>query len=439
MLATRRATLLLIPLLLAAPALAQEGATAFVNVSVIPMDRERVLPAHTVVVANGAITAMGPSTRVAVPRGATVIDGRGKFLIPGLADVHVHVTGDRTYDLPLLKLFVANGVTTVLVMRGAPDRLTLRADVAAGRVLGPRIYTVGPYVNEPFVTTPEEVDSTVVDQKRAGYDFIKMHGDLTPAAYARLMAASRRERIRVVGHSPRNLGIDPMYAERQYAVAHAEEFIYNRDHTSRDASAVAAEVPGHARKMAAARIWLMPNLTAYKSIAYQLVALDSLMKRPEMRFMPAPIRDGWGPERNPYVRRIRASRHQPMLASYRVLESITRQFHAAGVRLLVGTDALNVGVVPGFSAHEELQDLVTAGLTPFGALRAATANAGEFFGDRRMGTIAVGKHADLVLLDRNPLVEISGTRSIAGVMLRGRWMGQREIESLLRSATGDGN
>jgi hypothetical protein len=176
----------------------------------------------------------------------------------------------------------------------------------------------------------------------------------------------------------------------------------------------------------------MPNLTAFKRIGEQLVHLDSILARPEMRLLPADIRDSWGRERNPYVRRIDRSRYPHFVASYRVLEQITREFHREGVRLLTGTDALNVGVVPGFSIHDELRDLVTAGLTPFEALRAATSNPAAFFSDPRSGTVATGQRADLILLDRNPLTDIGNTRSIVGVMLDGRWIRGDSIRAMLR-------
>ncbi|MGH7467449.1 MAG: FtsX-like permease family protein [Longimicrobiales bacterium] len=118
-------------------------------------------------------------------------------------------------------------------MRGSPEHLALRAEVAQARVPGPTIFTVGPYINEPFVTAPAEVERAVVEQKRAGYDVVKLHEDLTGEAYARLNAIARREGIRVIGHAPRNLGVDAMFAERQYAVAQAEEFLYERDSSSR--------------------------------------------------------------------------------------------------------------------------------------------------------------------------------------------------------------
>ena len=414
---------------------AADGAVVITNVSVLPMDRERVLTGQTVVIVQGLIAQLGPVDKIAIPAGARTIDGTGKYLIPGLVDVHVHLANNPENEQRMvLKLFVASGVTTVLNLRGTPQILELRSAVAEGRIFGPSIHSVGPFVNEPFVTTPDEVERAVVEQKRAGYDFVKLHGNLSREAYARLNAVARREGIRVIGHAPRNLGLEAMFEERQYALAHAEEFLYDRDNRSTDSSLphVAARIPGFARATAHAQIWVMPNLTAYKTIARMVRDLDAVLARPEMRYLPATVQTGWGPATNPYTNRIAPSRYEPMMARYRLLEQLVREFRNRGVRLLVGTDAMNTGVVPGFSVHDELADLVAAGLTPFEALRAATANAAEFLGPgEQRGIIAVGQNADLVLLEANPLVSIAHSRRIAGVVLRGRSLSQADVEQML--------
>ena len=404
--------------------------TAFVDVDVLTMDTDQLLRRQTVVVTGGVITALGPAARIAPPRGARIVDGRGKYLMPGLADLHVHLVGDRATQLALLKAFVANGVTTTLNVRGTLDHLALRSDVGSWAVLGPTIYTAGPYVNEPYVTTPDEVERAVVEQKRAGYDFVKMHGNLSRDAYARLNAVGKRERIPIIGHSPRNLGFEAMFEQRQYAVLHAEEFIYDRSGSSRDFAQLEPRIPEIARAAATAGLWVMPNLTAFRNIALQINDLEAMLARPEMALLPASIRDGWGAATNPYTRRFGKDMYPAIMARYALLEKLTRGFRDAGTRLLVGTDALNTGTVPGTSAHDELALLVRAGLTPYEALRAATANAGEFLQRADLGTVAVGKQADLLLLDANPLNDIANTRRIAGVMVRGRWLGRPNIRGM---------
>jgi imidazolonepropionase-like amidohydrolase len=400
-----------------------------------------MLEAQTVVIESGAITLMGPTAAVTYPAEARTIDGTGKFLMPALSDVHIHLHANpEDEQRHILKLFVANGVTTVVNLRGTPQILELRAAVEEGRILGPRIFTVGPYVNQPFVTTPDEVEAAVVEQKKAGYDFIKLHGDLSREAYARLNAVARREGIRVIGHAPRNLGLDPMFEEKQYAVAHAEEFVYDTSNRSREPAAVEAEIPAFARAMAENGIWLMPNLTAYKGIGRQVKDLDAMLARPEMRFMPRSAQVGWGPATNPYTHRMEPAMYPRIMALYDVIEKIAHSFQAAGVRLLLGTDAMNTGTIPGFSAHDELADLVAAGLTPYQALRAGTANAAAFLDEAdRAGTIAEGRRADLLLLDASPLDDIANSRKIAGVMVHGRWLSRADLDAMLEELRAAGS
>ena len=416
---------------------AQERSTVvFVNANVLPMDRDTLLTGQTVVIRDGIIQQVGPSRQVRIPAGATRIEAGGKFLMPGLADLHVHMVGPREVKAELLKMYAVAGVTTIMNLRGTPDDLALRSDIRAGKVFGPDMYTVGRYVNAPFFNTPDSVEQEVVAQKRAGYDFIKMHGELSRTAYARLNAVGRREGIRIIGHAPRTLGIDVVFAERQYALVHAEEFLYDTTGSSRDVDLPKFEprIPEFTRKTAAAGTWIMPNLTAYKIIGLMAKDLPTVLARPEMKYLPSAVSWGWQPNTNPYTQRFGPEKAPGILARHALLQKLTRSFDAAGVKLLIGTDGLNVGVVPGFSAHDELQELVEAGLTPYRALRAGTANASAFLGASPcIGQVRASCAADLMLLDANPLRSIGNTRKIAGVMLRGRWVPRAELDRLLES------
>lgn len=419
----------------AAPSLPAPALTAFINVNVIPMDSERVLSGQTVITNGELITEIGPTDKIKVPAQARRVDGRGKYLLPGLVDMHVHL---RNYDeremAALLKLYVANGVTTVLNLSGAPRHLELRERAARGALFAPIIYTSGPFIssspNPP--PSPDEIEAAIIEQKRAGYDLIKTHGEFTREGYRRLFAIARREGRRVVGHSPRNLGYEVMIEERQDAVAHAEEYIYDQTGSSKNFAALEPKIADLARRTAQAGTWLIPNLTAYKNIGLQVADINAVAARPEMRYLPLAIATSWGPESNPYVARFRNLPIDSFFARYRVLEKLTKGFRDAGVRLLAGTDAMNPSVVPGFSLHDELRDLVVAGLTPYEALRAATANAAEFLGaPDKFGTIAVGRRADLILCAGDPLEDVSNAAKRAGVMLRGRWLTEAELRRML--------
>ena len=410
---------------------------AFVHVDVVPMDSERIVRDLTVVVINGRIAAMGPAGAVVIPREAQEVDGRGKFLIPGLVDMHVHLRNYSSPDMAaLLQLYVANGVTTVLNLSGTPRHLGMRDSVARGLLFGPTIYTSGPFISPTTGSspTPEEVERAVIDQKRAGYDVIKIHGDFTREAYHRLFQVARREGRIVIGHAPRNLGPEVMIEERQDAVAHAEEYIYDKNSHSRPVAELDSMLPSLARGTARAGTWLVPNLTAFDNIEKQVRDINAIMARPEMKYLPPAIREGWGPATNPYVLRLKKEKVDEIRALYGFVERLTKAFHDAGVPLLAGTDAMNPADVPGFSLHDERRDLVAAGLTPYHALQAATSNPARFLRRARtFGTVAVGQRADLVLLDANPLEDITNAARRAGVMLRGRWLPQAELQGRLDS------
>src|SRR5262249_54186174 len=221
----------------------KDQAVAFVDVNVVPMDRELTLPGQTVVVKDGKIVEMGASDKDKAPAGSLRVDGRGKYLMPGLADLHIHLSDyNERHNAAMLRLYAANGVTTILNLYGTPHHLELRAKIRSGELFGPEFYTSGPFIsNAPVHTsTPDEVDGDVIEQQRAGYDFIKIHGDFSREAYHRLFQVARREGMRVIGHAPRNLGVEPMFEERQDAVAHAEEyldayFFYKMDESTKSA------------------------------------------------------------------------------------------------------------------------------------------------------------------------------------------------------------
>jgi imidazolonepropionase-like amidohydrolase len=413
----------------------EDQAFAFINVNVVPMDRERVLKGQTVIVRGGKIVRMGAAGKTKVPQDATRIDGGGKYLMPGLVDTHVHLRNYDERDMSaLLQLYVATGVTTVLNLSGIPRHLELREKVAKGELLGPRIYTSGPFISSTTGSSPspEEVERAVVEQKLAGYDIIKIHGDFTREAYRRLFVVARKEGRTVIGHAPRNLGIEVMIEERQDAVAHAEEYIYDKNSSARNSALIEPRIPAIARATAKAGTWLTPNLTAYRNIGLQASDINGVVSRPEMKYIPPRIAESWGPATNPYYARFRNLNPEIFWRQLRLLQKLTKGFRDAGVRLLAGTDAMNPSVVPGFSLHDELRELVEAGLTPFEALRAATANPAEFLkAGKEFGTIAVGRRADLILVEGNPLDDVSNASRRMGVMLSGRWLPRSEIEKRL--------
>jgi hypothetical protein len=426
----------------------QKQTVSFVNVNIIPMDQERVIAGQTVLIKDGLIAAVGPADSIKVPAGALKIDGRGKYLLPGLADMHVHLEPfNEESNAAMLKLFIANGVTTVLNLYGTPAFLKLRDRVGRGETLGPVIYTSGPFISNAPVTTPtpEEAERMVVEQKQAGYDLIKIHGDFSREAYHKLFEVARRENMRVIGHLPRNLGIEAAFEEKQDAIAHAEEYLYAYFFFKPTTSPVdgsgeaqlkwiadqASRIPSVAEATAKAGIWVSPTLTVYSGIARQVDDIDTVLKRPELKYLPPFIYSKFAPANNTYVKRFKKETAKGFFARAELLNKLVKGLRDAGVRLLAGTDTPVPSVVPGFSLHDELRELVAAGLTPYEALRTATANPAEFLRTDKFGIVSVGKAADLILVDQNPLTDVTNASRRTGVMTRGRWYTEDELRKML--------
>src|SRR5690349_7974943 len=219
MMTTARASAIVLALSLLTSTAAAAQVTAFIDVNVLPMDRDTVLTHHTVIVTGDRISALGTVASTPVPAGARRIDGDGRvFLIPGLIDAHVHLElGERRW----MPIFLAYGVTTVFNLRGEERHLALRAAIDSGVVIGARVLTAGSYVNLPAIANEDDARRAVKEQSAAGYDFLKIHGNLTGPAFRTLADEARRAKIPLIGHAPRNLPFDSVLANRMPMVAHA--------------------------------------------------------------------------------------------------------------------------------------------------------------------------------------------------------------------------
>lgn len=425
--------------------------TAIVDVSVAAMEREAISPHQTVVVQGQRILEVLPASGARVPAGCRRIDGRDRYLIPGLVDTHIHFftipgrgVGDPAHDRRLLSMYLANGVTTALVMEGAPELLRLRDDINAGRVLGPKLYVASPFIQmsslglppgRHFFTTAEEVHEAVLADRKAGYDFIKVHGEMTPEGYAVLLKTAKEQGLRVIGHAPPNLGIDATLDGGQVMIAHAESYLDAYLRWNHPLPTDPAEIDRMSAEVAArtARrdVWVQPTLSVFRQIGDQVADFDAFMARPGMRYMPLESTPGWSVADDPYVHRWKIAEVPTLEAQYAILVKVTKALNAAGVPLLAGTDALTPLELPGFSMKDELEQMIAAGLTPYQALRTATSNPARFFGDKERGSIAPDKIADLVLLSADPFDDIDSVFRQDGVMLRGQWLSENDLMKAL--------
>jgi imidazolonepropionase-like amidohydrolase len=407
---------------------------AFVDVNVVAMDEERVLTAQTVIVRDGRITGIGPASSTPLPAGAFHVDGRGKYLMPGLTDMHIHGLEDRVNDE--LFLYVANGVTTVRHLKGRSELLKVRQQIARGELLGPTLYTCGPIVFGD--KKPDEARRIVAEQARAGYDCVKIYDDWSKEGYEALIAAAIANKIPAVGHLARNLPLDVNLRGRS-EVAHAEEFVYTyfMKETGRGEWARRETlVPKVVEIVKPSGVAVTGTLVAFDYMG-RLIGEDTLRElvgKPELKYVPKGRRAKMTSD-SEYRNNFKPSDFNGLRKSLALQKKLIKALNDAGVKVLLGTDGsmqANFPVIPGFAVHEELRELVDAGLTPYQAILAGTRNAAEVLNAAtEFGTVSVGKRADLILVEGNPLTDVANAARRVGVMVRGRWIPESEIQKKL--------
>jgi len=425
----------------------QAQPVAFVGVNLIPMDRERVLENQTVVVRNGRITAVGPVASTPVPPDARRIAAAGRYLIPGLAEMHAHIPAPQAgaaFTERVLYLYVAAGITTIRGMLGQPSHLELRQRLERGELVGPRVWTSGPSASDNSVNSPAQAESLVTAQHAAGYDFIKIHPGLTRAEFDALDATADRLGRRYAGHVPVDVGVPRALEAGYWTIDHLDSYLHTlvADGAPVDLNGSGgffgiafvphldqAKIAPMARATQAAGVWNVPTQILMENLANDEDP-DAMAQRPELRYMPAQMVAGWVQQKRNFLAQNPSAETRRRFIEVR--RQLVKALHDAGAGLLLGSDAPQWWNVPGFSALRELEALVAAGLTPYQALETGTRNVAVYFGVAdRAGTIELGKQADLVLLDANPLADVRNVWQRAGVMVRGAWLPADDLAARL--------
>jgi len=405
---------------------------AIVDVTVIPMDAERVLPHQTVLIGSGKIISIAPSGSSKPPASTRKIDGRGKFLMPGLIDAHVHLMSPDD-----LISYLAYGVTTVVNMSGTPSDLALRSDVRSGKRFGPNIYTAGPTIdgypplNEIFVTaeTPEQGDAIVSDHKRAGYNFIKVYGTLRPDVFHAIASACKREHIALTGHINRQLPTSDVWTSGQVLAAHSDDLLFAHfDHPPTD-----TELAVFANEVSQSGMTVTANLAIPPTTVPQIEDLDKFLSSDEAQYLSAATYSRWIRANNRNLDED-PKQHLESLRQQQDLDlKFVRLLHQQHVPLILGTDASGYGF-PGQSVLDELEQTRQAGLSRFEALATATRNPGIYLAkyvdhDSKLGIVTKGSTADLLLLTSNPLTADLTRDKIAGVIRNGQWISADTVQS----------
>jgi imidazolonepropionase-like amidohydrolase len=421
------------------------GTIALVGVNVVPMDREHVLVNQTVVVQDGRIVSVAPAAAAHIPAGARRIEGKGRWLMPGLAEMHGHVPGpeDPAYRDNMLFLYVANGITTVRNMAGNASHLALRDRIAAGGVVGPRLHTASPWLSAAAAGTPDKARQAVRDYRAAGYDLIKI-GSVPRDAYLAMAETANGIGMPFGGHIPEGVRLTDALGSRQASIDHLDRYVEflvpeGTDTAGRPAGFFGSgwiqfvderRIPDAVRRTIAAGTWNVPTLSLVEHLASPETP-EAMIARPEMRYMPKRVLDGWVKAKRDFAAR---PDFQPDAARQLVelRRRLVRGLHAAGAPIALGSDAPQFFNVPGFSIHHEMRMMQAAGLTPYQVLATGTREAARYFGAKAgFGTIAPGQRADLILLTANPLENLANVERRAGVMIRGRWLPESEIQARL--------
>ncbi len=416
------------------------------DVTVIDATGAPARPHMSVVVSGPKIIALGPSSSIAVPKGAAVLNGSGKFLIPGLWDMHVHLWEKQ----PLFPLYIANGITGVRDMGSDLTRTNVwRKQIAAGKLTGPKIVTSGPAVMGANlssgkltvlrVTTPSDGENAANQLDNQDVDFIKVLSNIPHDAYISLAHRARILRLSFAGHVPDSVTMEEAIDARQRSMEHLFGLLLAcssqenelRRHPSEITATKLYETydPRKAQalfqRFVRFEVWQVPTLTLRQRM--DLIGIDRLATDQRLKYIPSSIRNTWDELNQPASNNLEAGRRD-----FAKCLELVAAMHRAGVPMLAGTDTGDPYVLPGFALHDELVLLVRAGMTPLEAIQTATLNPARFLGlEATQGTIQKGKLADLILLNANPLTDIQNTQKIDAVILKGRLLTRHDLSNLL--------
>jgi imidazolonepropionase-like amidohydrolase len=412
-----------------ARAVEADSVVAFVDVRVIPMNRDGVLDHQTVIVRDGRIAQIGPAAQVKAPRGAITVDGRGKYLMPGFSEMHGHLPSPNAgpeLTENVLFLYVANGVTTVRGMQGSLPHLELKARIARGELLGPRLWVPGPPLSGNSAPTPEAGRRAVEEQQASGFDHLKIQEGLSRETYDTIVATAKRLGMRFAGHVPDAVGVYHVLESGQASIDHLDNYVEtvggpDSADDRRIAQVVAATCAAH--------VWTVPTLALWETF---LGTDDSvtLAAREELRYVPGAWRENWAQQLSQMRRN--APPADKRLVTLALRRKILKALQTAGCPIAFGTDSPQLYSVPGFSIHREMRSMAVAGLTPQQILSEGTRQVARYFGaEQEFGSVATGQRADLLLLNGNPLSDLGNVSRRAGVMVNGRWLPEREIRARL--------
>ncbi|MDN5202883.1 amidohydrolase family protein [Fulvivirgaceae bacterium BMA10] len=425
-----------------------EADHAITNTNVISMKGEEIQNNQTVLIKEGKIVKIGDADKVKVPEGTTEIDGNGKYLMPGLAEMHAHIPGNQNGEEIVeetLFLYLSNGITTIRGMLGQPYHLELKEKVNKGEMLGPRIYTSGPSLNGNTVPDTAIARKMVTEQKEAGYDFLKLHPGIKLDVFNEIVETANEVGITFAGHVSTDVGIRRAIEAKYASIDHVDGYLEGLVPESAGVDPGAngffginftnladeSMIPELAKATKEANVWVVSTQCLMERWAGPGDP-EALGAEEEMQYMSPQVISSWVNRKKNFI----ADENYSVETANKFNEirrRIIKALHDEGVGLILGSDAPQIFNVPGFSIHHELKSMIDSGLTPYETLKTGTANPAIYFdAEGSFGTVEEGASADLILLNSNPLESIENVKNKAGVMVRGKWLSEKEIQENLK-------
>ncbi|MDZ7805870.1 MAG: amidohydrolase family protein [Gracilimonas sp.] len=415
-----------------------QAQTAFTNVNVIPMDSERILENQTVIIEGDRIVQIGSSDEVELSGNTTVIDGTDKYLMPGLAEMHGHVPPtnprpnsadyfNKKYVENTLFLYVSAGITTVRGMLGYEDQLSLKDSVNSGAYIGPNLYLAGPSFNGNTISSPDEARERAYEQHEEGWDLLKIHPGLSLEEYDAMVEAANEVGISFGGHVPEDVGVIHAIESGQITIDHVDGYVrYLSQFEGDDKEEKLADV---VRLTKENNVWIVPTMALWETII-GAADYEAMKEYDELKYIPQAVRQNYfNFAENPQTGY--AIGNPTEQAEFRT--KILSEMNKAGVKILMGTDAPQLFSVPGISIHRELPHMQAAEMSNYEILESGTKSVGEYFADEDdFGTISNGQRADLILVNGNPLEDLTVIKDHSGVMVQGKWYSREVIDKRLQ-------
>lgn len=419
---------------------------AIKNVSVIPMTNDQVLSNQTVLINTGKIVDIVDTDSY---KAKTIIDGTGKYLMPGLTEMHAHIPvptdGNDSLVKETLFLYLSQGITNIRGMLGNPYHLELRAQVEKGEIVSPRIYTSSPSLNGNSIPTPEEARTKITQYQKDGYDFLKIHPGIKLEVWDEVEKTANEVGIPYAGHVPIEVGIRRVLDAKYQTVDHLDGYLeglvpasanvdpnkngfFGYDFTDLVDEALIDEL---VTKTLANKVGIVTTQTLFTRW-FSPTPPEELLKTPEMQYMSPKTLFTWRQNKSQIIGNPKYDKEK-WERFINLRTKILQKMDTAGVTFLLGSDAPQVFNVPGFSLHHELKTMSEAGLSNFKTLQSGTINPAIFFNAKgKYGTIEKGAASDLVLLTGNPMDNIENAQKIEGVMVGETWLPKEKIEEELK-------